>query len=167
MRIRKANLNGATVLRMGSVNNDVTFSLTEDIQTTPSTLVATLASVLDALKSAQGEHPVAKHLKSASKSIILLGAEAQSHPQATTIRALCSAIAALTNSSVATMTLGSNSAGAWIAGAVPHRKAAGESIDVAGLNTEAMFSEQRAAYILMNVEPEHDLIDSAKAIFWL
>ena len=163
VRIRKANLNGATVMRIGSINNDVTFSLTENIQTTPATLVATLTSVLDALKS-KSDHSIAQHLKNAAKSIIILGAEAQSHAQATTIRALCSAIASLTDSSFATMTLGANSAGAWIAGAVPHRKAAGENLATAGLNAETMFSEQRAAYVLMNVEPEHDLIHSAKAI---
>jgi NADH-quinone oxidoreductase subunit G len=164
LRVRKANLNGATIMRIGSINYDVNFSLTENVLTTPSTFVESLVSLHDALKSSSMNHPMAAHLKNASKSLIILGAQAEAHPEASTIRALCSAIASLSDSSMATMTLGANSAGAWIAGAVPHRKAAGESLEVAGLNAKTLFSEQRAAYLLMNVDPEHDLIYSAKAI---
>ncbi len=164
VRVRKASLNGANIMRIGVVNNDVHFKLSEDIQTSTDALVSTLSAVLDALKSSDANHPIAKQLKSATKSLIILGAEAQSHPEATTIRALCSAIAAQVQASLATMTNGANSAGAWIAGAIPHRKAAGESIEPVGLNAATLFSEQRAAYVLINVEPEHDLIHSAKAM---
>lgn len=164
VRVRKASLNGAKVMRIGVVNNDVNFNLTHDIQAAPDELVSTLTAVLDALKLSDDKHPIAQQLKNAPKGLIISGAEAQSHPEATTIRALCSAIAAQTQASLATMTNGANSAGAWIAGAIPHRKAAGENVDSVGLNAATLFSDQRAAYVLMNVEPEHDLIHSAKAL---
>lgn len=164
VRVRKASLNGAVVMRIGMVDNDVNFKLSENILATPATLVDSLAAVLYSLSLAQNNNSVANQLKAAQKSVIILGAEAQSHPQATAIRALCLEIAKLTGAHLATMTSGANSAGAWIAGAIPHRKAAGEALAVPGLNAQTLFSQPRAAYILMNVEPEHDLIHSASAI---
>jgi NADH-quinone oxidoreductase subunit G len=164
LRVRKASLHGGTVMRIASIDSDVNFKLVENVHTTPSSLVSTLKAVVDSLISSADNNSVAKHLKSAEKSAIILGAEAQSHPQATAIRALCLEMAELTGACLVTMTVGSNSAGAWIAGAVPHRKAAGEAVVAAGLNAQTMFSQPRAAYLLMNVEPEHDLIHSAPAI---
>ncbi|MBX9586704.1 MAG: NADH-quinone oxidoreductase subunit NuoG [Gammaproteobacteria bacterium] len=164
LRVRKASLNGATIMRIGSIDSEMNFKLTENIHTTPFSLIETLKTILDSLTTSANNNPIAQQLKSAEKSIIILGAEAQSHPQATLVRALCLEIAKLSNAHVATMTVGANSAGAWIAGAVPHRKAAGENLTTEGLNAQTMFSQPRAAYILLNVEPEHDLIYSASAI---
>lgn len=164
LRIRKASLNGGAVMRISAINSELNFELTQNLHVTPSTLVTTLKTVLDSLQASGADNPIAKSLKDAEKSVIILGAEAQSHPQATMIRALCLSIAELTGAHVATMSLGANSAGAWIAGAVPHRKAGGEAVPSAGLNAQTLFSEPRAAYVLMNIEPEHDLIHSAAAL---
>ncbi len=164
LRVRKACLNGATIMRIGSIDHDVNFKLSENVHTTPSTLVESLQAVVDSLTSDANKSSIAKHLKNSEKSLIILGDEAQSHSQATLVRALCLEIAKLSNAKIAIMTLGANSAGAWIAGAVPHRKAAGENSSAVGLNAQTMFSQPRAAYILLNVEPEHDLIHSSTAI---
>lgn len=164
LRVRKACLNGATIMRIGSVDSDVNFELTENIHTSPSTFIETLKSILDSLKSGAQNNSISQYLKNAEKSLIILGAEAQSHAQATLVRALCLEIAKISGAQIAIMTVGSNSAGAWIAGAVPHRNAAGESASSIGLNAQTMFTQPRAAYILLNIEPEHDVMYSSAAI---
>ncbi|NIR29209.1 MAG: hypothetical protein GWO39_13205, partial [Gammaproteobacteria bacterium] len=59
---------------------------------------------------------------------------------------------------------GANSAGAWLAGAVPHRNAAGEPLAQPGLDVRGMFSEKLKGYLLLGMEPEHDCADAADAL---
>ncbi|MGH8370750.1 MAG: molybdopterin-dependent oxidoreductase, partial [Gammaproteobacteria bacterium] len=59
---------------------------------------------------------------------------------------------------------GANSAGAWLAGALPHRLPGGVRNEVAGLDARRMLAEPRKAYLLMGLEPELDCWDSAGAV---
>jgi len=58
---------------------------------------------------------------------------------------------------------GSNSVGAALAGAVPHRGAAGETTNVKGKSLTEMFASKLAAFILLGVEPELDCTASSAA----
>jgi NADH-quinone oxidoreductase subunit G len=87
---------------------------------------------------------------------ILVGLQAGSHPEAANIRALVQLMADAANAQVGYLTDGANSAGAWLAGAVPHRLAGGGAISVPGLNAKTMFDQPRQSYILMNIEPNLD-----------
>jgi NADH-quinone oxidoreductase subunit G len=56
-----------------------------------------------------------------------------------------------------------NSVGGWLAGVLPHRGPAGNSIATPGLDAAAMLASPRKAYLLFNVEPEYDCNDAAAA----
>jgi NADH-quinone oxidoreductase subunit G len=58
--------------------------------------------------------------------------------------------------------MGANSAGAWLAGAIPHRDAKQESTD--GKNTMEMITNDMKAFVLLGVEPEYDCANPNEAL---
>ena len=86
------------------------------------------------------------------------------HPQLSSLRALAEAIAKETDSVFGYLTDGCNAAGAWLAGAVPHRGTGGVTEDVVtGMNLAEMNKAKLAACLLVNIEPDTDALD-AKAL---
>jgi NADH-quinone oxidoreductase subunit G len=71
------------------------------------------------------------------------------------IRALAVAIAKASGATLGYLPEAANSAGAWLAGALPHRKAAGDASDN-GLDAHSMLTKGLKAYILLGTEPELD-----------
>jgi NADH-quinone oxidoreductase subunit G len=63
-----------------------------------------------------------------------------------------------------TLAEGGNSAGAWLAGCVPHRQAGAKTAEVSGMDWRAMFEAGLKGYLLLGIEPERDCIDSAAAV---
>ena len=100
----------------------------------------------------------------ADKSMVLLGNIAVNHPQFALIRSLSNEVTRLTESQLSYTPEFSNTAGAWLAGAVPHRQAGGDASASTGLNANQMLEANVKAFINFNVEPEHDCNDSAAAI---
>ena len=79
------------------------------------------------------------------------------HPQFSSLRVLAEAIAKQSNSQFGYLTDGCNAAGAWLAGAVPHRGAGGSTKDViVGKNVAELSAEKLAACLLLNIEPDTD-----------
>src|SRR5206468_7316671 len=95
---------------------------------------------------------------------ILLGANVFHHPKASLIRYIIQEIASLTQASVGYLTDGANSAGAWLAGAIPHRHAGGCARHHSGLSAYQMLEKARQAYILFNVEPDLDCANPSLAV---
>jgi NADH-quinone oxidoreductase subunit G len=89
----------------------------------------------------------------------MLGQFAWSHPQAHYIYWLSRALAALVQATWGEMSNGANSAGAWLAGAVPHRLPLGKKATDKGLSAMEMLSQPRQAYLLLHCEPEYDCAD--------
>ncbi len=81
-------------------------------------------------------------------SLIIAGPSVFSHPQASLILSLLSQIAEITDSKFATLPLGGNVAGGFLANATP---------EFEGYNTASMFENSDAAFLLLNVEPAKDL----------
>src|SRR5690606_8195092 len=79
------------------------------------------------------------------------------------IRALAAAIAHATGASFGVLAEGANAAGAWLAGAVPHREAGGKPATPAGLTAAEMLAKPLSAYVLFNVEPWADALDKNAA----
>ena len=100
----------------------------------------------------------------ADKSVVLLGNIAVNHPQFALIRSLAYEIASNTQSQLAYTPEFSNTAGAWLAGAVPHRLAGGVASASAGADAAQMLKGNTKAFINLNVEPELDCSDSAGAL---
>ena len=103
----------------------------------------------------------AKNVK--SNVAILVGFEANSHPEASRIRALCTLIALLTGATVGALTDGANGAGGWLTGFVPHRLPCSQTWET-GLDVSEMLEKKLKAYCLLGAEPDVDCLESAKAV---
>lgn len=118
--------------------------------------VGAKADCLDAIDVTDKQRALADQLLAGEKTAIFLGQLALHHHDAAVLRYLANLIAEKTAASVAELSDGSNSAGAWLAGAVPHRHEAAKADKQAGLNAQQCFEQQLRAYILMNIEPKLD-----------
>lgn len=125
--------------------------------------------MLETLVIDADDRKMAHCLTMATKPSIILGSLAISHPQYTEICMLTKHIAALIGATQGVLTEGSNSAGAWLMGCLPHRLAGGRPIAPLqrGLTTQQMAETALKAYILFNVELEdsifaHQLVEAFK-----
>lgn len=148
LRLHQAALKGAHIIVINPVDYAFNFKVAIKKIIPPHVWVETLVEVVD--------NPSRLHLEKGKKTCILLGALALHHPQASHIRSLAHQLAQLVNASIGYLTDGANSAGGWLAGAIPHRQAGGTAIHHQGLSAYEQFAKPRQAYILLNVEPEYD-----------
>jgi NADH-quinone oxidoreductase subunit G len=101
---------------------------------------------------------------SSGRKAIILGALATRNAAYADIRALASAIAKATGASFGVLADGANAAGAYLAGAVPHREAGGVTAANTGLSASEMLSQKLSAYVLFGgVEPWIDALSSEVA----
>jgi NADH-quinone oxidoreductase subunit G len=172
-RVRKASLRGAKILSVNLIDHVFNFSQSAKIIVAPNKLTRVLAGIAkalaaehDLLKEIQPtaeEQVLAEQLKSGQKKIILLGALAQNHPDAAIVRALAQLIADVSQAQVGYLTEGANSAGAWLAGAIPHRGPAGVAIPE-GLTANTALAASLHAYLLFGIEPELDCANPLAAL---
>ncbi len=167
-RLRKANLAGSKIASLHCVDVSVPFALHENLCVSPDAIVPILlgiAKVLDDEKSLSAlaqftpifiESDLVQQLKSAENTLIILGALAHNHPQASLIRELTQFIACKTDARCVTFTEGANSAGANLAGAIPHLLPNGVPVAESGLSAAEMFNANLRAFILLNIEPTLD-----------
>jgi NADH-quinone oxidoreductase subunit G len=174
-RIRKAALNGAKVMCVNPL--ELAFNYDVDIQciSDPVEMIYTLANIakasytlskakippglsdlLSSVRVNKTSKLVAENLHQAPDSILLLGIMASQHPGYSTLRALASVIAENTGSKVGYLSSSANTSGAWLAGLVPHRKEAGESVPTHGMNASEMLIKPKKVYVLLDVELERD-----------
>ena len=181
-RIRKAALDGARIGVINPVDYEFRFRVAEKIIAAPAAMERALAGVVKALLGGGASAPpalaplladvqvndqhraIADLLGQGGKSAVVLGNQANAHPAAATLRALAGMIAQLTESTLGTLSEGANGAGAYLAGAVPHRGPARQAPVAKGLDAQAMLQAKLKAYVLLGVEPELDCGDSAAAL---
>lgn len=178
-RVRQASLKGAKVASINPIDFAFNFKLSHQLVSSPFDMLLNLAQVAKAVIEAKGADSIelladitvgneakaiAEQLLAAKKAIILLGAIAQNHPQAAVIFALVNLISELTDVQFGFLTEGANSAGAWLAGAVPHRDSGLRSLAKPGLDMRHMFEAQLKAYVLLGVEPGLDCANPAAAL---
>jgi NADH-quinone oxidoreductase subunit G len=126
-------------------------------QLTGNTPPAAIAGIAAAATVSDQHKTIAQQLNDAENAGVILGNIAQMHPQFSAMRTLCAAIASETGSRFGYLTDGCNAAGAWLAGAVPHRGPGGRTEDVvAGDALPDMLAKKQAACLLVNVEPDTD-----------
>jgi NADH-quinone oxidoreductase subunit G len=117
------------------------------------------ASVTDAHKS------LVAALSHGSRRAVILGTLAQRHPAYSQLKALSAALAELCGASVGFVTEGPNAAGAYLAGAVPHRASGGAPLEFAGLSARQMLEAPLKAYVLFGgIEPANDLAVDSSAL---
>ncbi|MBV8307585.1 MAG: molybdopterin-dependent oxidoreductase, partial [Gammaproteobacteria bacterium] len=179
-RVRKAAKRGAKVAMLNPARFPYHFPLASYLSCTPGAMATELAALLAAAAEAAGQ-PVPEHLaqavrgatvtdahRSAAQALlhgthraIWLGALAARHPAFADLRALAAALAQLAGASFGRITEGANSAGAYLAGAVPHREAGGKPLAQPGLTVREMLATPLRAYVLFGgVEPGIDTLDA-------
>lgn len=168
VKVRKASLAGAEIFVVNPVDYRFNFAVKGKSIVAPHRLPETLANIIKSLEAANAgdkeSQVLSKQLQSKKKLCILVGALALNHPEAATIRALVQKIAKLCNAQMGFLTNGANSAGGYLAGAIPHRQAGGNAINHVGLSAYDMLEKPRKAYLLLNVEPEFDCANSSLAL---
>ncbi len=179
-RVRKAALGGAAVSFLNTEVYPYFFSTDQYLKNTD--LVAELASVAVAAAKVSGkplpatvrdlcasavsnaaQEATAKALLDADKGLVFSGLLANRHVAYAAIRQLVAAIAELTESSFGNLSEGANSAGACLAGVLPHRGIAGKVKDQTGASADQLIDAAAQAVILFNVEPDKDLSTDAVA----
>ncbi len=179
-RLRKSTLRGGKAMFINPVNYSFQFDVFEKDIRGLSLMESSLAGVAKALTDSgcdissklssvlsniipsDEQKRMASALLSGEKSAVILGAGALAHPNLSHLRVLAKAISSMSGSTYGELTPGSNSQGAMLAGAVPHRIAGGKGASY-GLNTSSMLDEKLPAYLIMNVEAEFDLLESSVA----
>jgi NADH-quinone oxidoreductase subunit G len=174
-RLRKATLKGAGVMTINPCDFEFYFPVTEKIVVPPMAMVDALAGIAAAalhqtskaspksLEKILADAPVrevhramANRLAKAANAGVFLGALAINHPALSELRALAGFLAESTKARLGYIPEAANSAGAWLAGVLPHRLAGGQSIISAGRDVKSMLQSSLKAYLLFGVEPEFD-----------
>ncbi len=104
-------------------------------------------------------------LSNGTRRAIILGTLAQRHPAYAQLKTLAAEAAALCGGSLGTITEGPNAAGAYLAGAVPHRESGGTAAAVAGMSAGEMLAAPLKSYVLFGgIDPVQDLAGGAEAL---
>ncbi|MFI4937297.1 MAG: NADH-quinone oxidoreductase subunit NuoG [Candidatus Berkiellales bacterium] len=179
-RLRKASLHGAKVIAINAWKVDFNFDCEQQLIGEKGDLIQPLLQIIKALEEINPKihslaptlmgllsniHPSAEakqtahSLISVEKSSVILGAIAITHPEASFIFALSRVLATFIGATWGEMTDGANSAGGWLAGAVPHRLPMGKSHGLPALGANEMWLQPRRGYLLLQCEPEYDCAD--------
>ncbi|HWS64578.1 MAG TPA: NADH-quinone oxidoreductase subunit NuoG [Steroidobacteraceae bacterium] len=101
---------------------------------------------------------VAAVLAAGTRRAVLLGNLAQRHPAYSELKRLAGQLASVTGARLGLITEGPNAAGAYLAGAVPHRQSGGTPAPSPGLAARAMMDSALKAYVLFGgIDPALDL----------
>jgi NADH-quinone oxidoreductase subunit G len=173
-RVRKAARRGAKVAFLNPARFDYLFPVAAYLESSPAQQLADLAVIYGAaldgaaapahlatlVGSAQvntAHRAIAAALKSGQKRAIWLGALALRHAGYADLRAVAAALAAATGAALGTLAEGGNAAGAYLAGAVPHRDAGGTRAANPGKNARELLAGAQRAYLLFGgIEPWAD-----------
>jgi NADH-quinone oxidoreductase subunit G len=173
-RIRKAAQHGAKILVINPREFTFRFPLAQQLIAAPQVWTAALAGCARAAGATgidadgggadAGQQAIVNILKQARQATVLVGELAMNSPYAGTLRALAGKLATQTGAALGFVSGGANAAGAWLAGAVPHRKPGGGKAGAVGMHARDMLSQSLGAYLLFGVEPESDVFDPAAAL---
>ncbi len=165
-RIRQSVRHGGAVMSLNAAHDDWAMPVAATITAAPSDWAQALANVAACIAAVKGvgapasavadaaAEVVAQALLSGERKAVLLGNAAAQHPQAATLLALASWIAAQTGATVGYLTADANTVGAQWVNALP---------GAGGLNAGQMLSQPMKALLLLDVEPTLDAADAAAA----
>jgi NADH-quinone oxidoreductase subunit G len=177
-RVRKAALAGAEVSFVNSDACDYFFnvatSLSGDglvamlagvaVAACGNSLPASIATLCEGVKADAGHKKIAASLKAADNALVVLGNIAGRHRAMSAVRSLAAAIANATGATFGTVSEGPNSAGASLAGVLPHRGLGGVQRAEPGLHAGDMLDAALDVLMLVNVEPDADILATDDAV---
>jgi len=168
-RLRQAAKKGTAVSLLHSVADDPLFPLAHTLVAAPSLLPRALAEVvvaaaraaakpvpaaLDGIEPTAAAQAIAASLAGGERKAILLGNQAEQHPEASQLYALAAALAGITGATLGCLGEAANSVGGHVAGALPQS---------GGLAAQAMLTDPRRAYLLLHAEPALDCANPVAA----
>ena len=179
-RLRKAVIsNNAEISSISSLAGQYNYRLTNDLAGSAEQQLADLAAVLmavceaakvdlpdglsalaDKAKVSEQHQAIAQSLIAAEQSAVIVGLQAIAHPRLSLLMQLAEQVARLSNSTLSYLSESANSAGACLAGVLPHRTVAGAAINEAGQNTAEIVTQAHKVLLLMGVDPALDINNS-------
>ena len=177
-RVRKAALAGAEVSFVNRAEHeyffDVATSLTGKglvemlagvaVAACGTSLPASVAALCEGTEPDADQEKIAASLRNAENTLVLLGNVAGRHRAMSAVRALAAAIANATGASFGALSEGPNSAGAALAGVLPHRGLGGVQRAEPGLHAGDLPGAELDVLMLVNVEPDADLLATDDAV---
>jgi NADH-quinone oxidoreductase subunit G len=172
-RVRKASLAGAKVFVLNPLAWNFHFDVADGMIAAPQEFVAELAGLVKAVAEATGAtvpqalqevvdradaaayRGMAEQLQQAERGLVLVGQAAMAHGDAAWLRQLSAWLAEATGAALNLLPHGGNTTGATAMGAVPAE---------GGLNAQAMLEQARKAYLLWDLEPDHDIDNPRRAM---
>ena len=178
-RLRKASLRGAKISFANSSRYEYFFDVDSYVDgsglvellagiavaTGGKKLPATISALCLGVKPSDEQKRVAAALAEADEAVVLLGNLAARHGAFAALRDLSAYISTQTGAKLGFLSAGANSAGAHLAGVLPHRGLGGEPRASKGLGAAEMLDSKLDALLLLNLEPGADLESVGKQGF--
>lgn len=188
LRLRKSALKGAQISFINPKHFPLHFDAAEMITTRYDQMVSELYCVARAAGadvSGMSDAPVgvcderhqrvADSLKIGERAAVFLGNISVHHPAYSQLQFLANALAKATGATLGMFPERANTAGAWLAGVVPHRGAGGRSLDqnssgnsakasTSGKHAYDMLESALKTYLLVGCELEFDAVNPSRAM---
>ncbi|MEO8741563.1 MAG: molybdopterin-dependent oxidoreductase, partial [Lysobacteraceae bacterium] len=145
-RIRKAVKRGAKVFAINPVDFDLLQQPTDKRIVKPSQLAAAVQAIAD------GDDDIDDALEEAKNVVVILGEIAETHPQASRIRAAARVLASAYDGKLNRLPQGANAVGLARLGVLPGKR-----------DAAAMLADPRAAYVIYGIEPGLDFAAATQA----
>ena len=165
-RLRKAVLKGAKVMTVNPYRIEFNYDVAEQCVSSVSEMLDNLAAIAKAsgdvpaafadVEVSEQAQAIADELKSAEQGIILLGNIATQHPAYASLCSLANTVSQNTGAKVGFLAEAANTAGAWMAGVVPHRIEAGQAAETVGKSLDEILDGSIKTFVLLGVEAEYD-----------
>ena len=172
-RLRKAVQNNqAVVSSIGHLGGQYNFALQTELAGSAAKLVNDLAGVavalaaisakplsdhlariVDGCESTDAHRAIARSLAEAGNAAIIVGVQALTSPHLSLIQEICEAITTAADATLGYLSLSANSAGACLAGAIPHRGPAGTLLENPGEHAAQILSGKHRALLTFAVNP--------------
>ncbi len=176
LRLRKSALNGASINFINPKHFPLHFDAADNIATRYDNMVAELLGVCLAagadvsglsdappIKPADYHQRIAAALKDGDRTAVMLGNIAVQHPAYSQLLSLSIALAKACDATLSLLPERANTAGAWLAGVLPHREPGGKSAGTAGKNAGEMLEAGMKHFLLVGAEVEFDAANPAHA----
>ena len=171
-RLRKAALAGAAVSFASGQKHEYFFDVADylsgaglvellsgvAVAAAGKKLPAAIEKICKGVKATAEQKRIAASLQGADNALILLGNIAGRHQAYSVVRALAASIATATGARFGGLSPGPNSAGAHLAGLLPHRGQGGHPRSASGADAGSMLDQTLDAVVLLNIEPDADLV---------
>ena len=180
LRLRKSALKGAAISFINPRHFSLHFDVAHNIATRYDQMVSELycvakaagadvVSMADAPQVAcNAQHQqIADSLKNGERAAVMLGNICVQHPGYAQLQYLANALATATGATLGMLPERANTAGAWLAGAVPHRQAGGQPLtggSAEGKTALDMLDKPLKCYLLVGCEIEFDAARPAYAL---